>query len=266
METFGKARPRARQTSATVTRVGRLALLLGAFSLLLLGAAPSTLLAGAPAPGVSTTASTSSITTVTSPSVVAVSGHGWGHGLGLAQWGAYGYAKHGWSAAQILGHYYTGTTLERRATPLVRVLLLDGVAGVTLASAVPWTVSDARGRRAKLKAGALELASDLAVPKSRKKLRPPLSFEAGAEPITVDGKPYRGRVVLTAAAGGLLVVNALKLEPYVKGVVGYEMPHDWPAAALQAQAVAARTYALAALTRDVTVQAYDVYADTRDQV
>ena len=42
------------------------------------------------------------------------SGHGWGHGVGMSQYGAYGYAQHGWTAQQILAHYYPGTTAARR--------------------------------------------------------------------------------------------------------------------------------------------------------
>ena len=37
-----------------------------------------------------------------------ITGHGWGHGVGMSQWGAYGYAKHGWEYKAILKHYYTG--------------------------------------------------------------------------------------------------------------------------------------------------------------
>src|SRR6267378_3876144 len=37
-------------------------------------------------------------------------GHGWGHGVGMSQYGAFGYAQHGWTAPQILAHYYPGTT------------------------------------------------------------------------------------------------------------------------------------------------------------
>src|SRR3954453_2569422 len=40
-----------------------------------------------------------------------IRGAGFGHGVGMSQYGAMGYATHGWTAAQILGHYYTGTSL-----------------------------------------------------------------------------------------------------------------------------------------------------------
>jgi hypothetical protein len=98
METFGKAFPRPGDASATVIRVGRLALLACAAALLFGGAATAALLA----PGSDAAATTTSATTTTpsapppasavstAPSVLAFTGHGWGHGIGLAQWGAYG--------------------------------------------------------------------------------------------------------------------------------------------------------------------------------
>ena len=64
----------------------------------------------------------------------------------------------------------------------------------------------------------------------------------------------------------LQVVNAVGLESYVEGVVGEEMPNYWPQAALEAQAVAARTYALAQLSSVVTASPFDLYDDTRSQV
>src|SRR3954466_4701342 len=52
-----------------------------------------------------------------------VVGHGWGHGVGLAQYGAYGYALHGWSFDEIVGHYFPDTTLGDTQKKSVRVLL-----------------------------------------------------------------------------------------------------------------------------------------------
>ncbi len=49
----------------------------------------------------------------TDPTFV-VSGHGWGHGIGMSQYGAYGYALHGADYTEILAHYYPGTTLGAR--------------------------------------------------------------------------------------------------------------------------------------------------------
>ena len=53
-------------------------------------------------------------------------GHGWGHGVGMSQYGAYGYAQHGWTYPKILAHYYPGTTLGTTPTTAIRVLLADG--------------------------------------------------------------------------------------------------------------------------------------------
>src|SRR5262245_30644913 len=58
--------------------------------------------------------------------VLFVVGHGWGHGVGLAQYGAYGYALHGWSYDRIVEHYFPGTTLDQADRHNVRVLLQAG--------------------------------------------------------------------------------------------------------------------------------------------
>ena len=57
-----------------------------------------------------------------------VTGKGWGHGVGMSQWGAYGYAQHGWSWKRILAHYYPGTQVAPAPVSRVRVLLGDGAA------------------------------------------------------------------------------------------------------------------------------------------
>jgi stage II sporulation protein D len=248
----------------------------------LAGAASATLLGGtAPSPGADTTSSATSASTTgasptvpapvppitgggTAPVTILISGHGWGHGMGMAQWGTLGFARNGWSYERILGHYYRGTTLEQRGNPTVRVLLLEGRKRVVLASEDPWSVSDARGAKLKLEPGSLILRPGLAV--EGRKLVSPLTFDPGAAPLSVAGKPYRGRFVVHSSEGKLQVVNALRLESYVKGVVPYEVPSDWPAAALQAQAVAARTYALERLGAVGPGRDYDVYADVRSQV
>jgi stage II sporulation protein D len=79
----------------------------------------------------------------------------------------------------------------------------------------------------------------------------------------VDGRAYRGLIVLRRKAKSLSVVNSLALDDYVRGVVAGEMPYRWSLAALEAQAVASRSYALA--TRKPT-KIFDLYADTRSQV
>jgi hypothetical protein len=71
----------------------------------------------------------------------------------------------------------------------------------------------------------------------------------GPGALLVNGRPYGGRLRLIREAGDLVVVNHLPLESYVASVVGAEMPSGWQAEALRAQAVAARSYALAHMAR-----------------
>ncbi len=82
---------------------------------------------------------------------------------------------------------------------------------------------------------------------------------AGDWPVSVAGKRYRGRLRLRLGTGGILVVNELNLEAYLRGVVPAEMgPHSFPELeALKAQAVAARTYAVAHLG-DHADEGYDL--------
>jgi stage II sporulation protein D len=114
-----------------------------------------------------------------------IEGAGDGHGVGMSQWGAAGYAQHGWSYQSILSHYYSDTSLgEVSPKRIVKVL--------------------------------------------------------------IGGK-----------------VKKVPIEAYVRGVVAAEMPASWPKAALEAQAVASRTFAI---TDDAGGSRFDVYSDTRSQV
>ncbi len=63
--------------------------------------------------------------------------------------------------------------------------------------------------------------------------------------VEIAGKPYRGGVLLRVQGGGVQGVNVVGIEDYLRGVVPAEMPASWPAAALAAQAVIARTYVAA---------------------
>ena len=74
-------------------------------------------------------------------------------------------------------------------------------------------------------------------------------LQAPGGTLLVNGQPYGGRLRLIQQADGVLVVNHLPLETYVASVVGAEMPSSWAMEALRAQAVAARSYALAHMAR-----------------
>lgn len=71
----------------------------------------------------------------------------------------------------------------------------------------------------------------------------------GADPLRADGRAYAGRFRVLRATDGIQVVNHLPLESYISSVVGGEMPSTWGMEALRAQAVAARSYAMAHMAR-----------------
>jgi stage II sporulation protein D len=195
-----------------------------------------------------------------------VSGHGWGHGIGLAQYGAYGYALHGWTYDKIVAHYYPGTTLGQSDLRRVRVLLAGGAKRAVISSQSQFMVRDAKGKKHKLLAGAQALGPGmkvrLATGNKLKALPGPLMFSAGSGPLSFGGRSYRGALRVKRVGSSLQVVNVVGLESYLWGVVPSEMPQRWPAEALAAQAVVARTYALAHLHKGD----FDLYSDTRSQV
>ena len=111
---------------------------------------------------------------------------------------------------------------------------------------------------------------DAASGRTRARLRAPVTVTGGtttvlhgaAENGRSDGT-YRSRMVLERDGGAVLAVNHVSLEHYLYGVVPVEMPASWPAEALKAQAVVARSYAL---TSRRPGEPYDVFADVRSQV
>jgi len=83
--------------------------------------------------------------------------------------------------------------------------------------------------------------------------------------VTFGGKRYRGELSVASSDSGRLVVNTLSMNDYLRGVVPLEIGNRTPAefAAVQAQAVAARTYAYKNLH---PARAFDMYATVQDQV
>jgi SpoIID/LytB domain protein len=198
--------------------------------------------------------------------VFVVSGRGYGHGVGMSQYGAYGQALAGRTYAQILAHYYTGTQIGRAGRKELRVLLAEGRPAVTVSSAVPYTAVDASGLVYKLPKGTLTLRSDLSLPSDAGPVAAiqPLVLRPGKKaPLSLDGKQYRGKLELVPQGGFVRVVNVVALESYLQGVVAGEVPFSWPAEALKAQAVAARSYAIASLLKG---RPFDLYSDVRSQV
>ena len=190
-----------------------------------------------------------------------IKGRGFGHGVGMSQYGAYGYAKHGRGYRDILAHYYRHTRIGE-VSGHIRVLLASGVGSVGFRGA-----RAACGKRLHEDRGyAFADAGSkvvLRTARGRKVASCGRSGTAtGGGGIHVDGKgTYRGQLV-AKESGGLLVVNKVGLDDYARGVIANEMSSSWPKDALRAQAVATRSYALSAGGG----HGFDVYDDTRSQV
>jgi len=215
------------------------------------------------------------------PATFSVAGAGWGHGVGLSQYGAFGMAKEGHSAKEIIEHYFTGvqavaypdtrelrvnighrlTSVRIRGVALGRgggamVMRLDARAGV----AIPVGTNvrfKASGKRVRvtLKAGSAKAHSLGTAKIARLNWAGTRSNGgAGITPSAVVigkngadyrwGSPYRyGSVDVGNVGGKLELVNSVRIhDEYLFGIA--EVPASWPNAALQAQAIAARSYAL----------------------
>jgi stage II sporulation protein D len=201
-------------------------------------------------------------TAAASAKVWIVNGAGFGHGVGMSQYGAYGYAKHGFKYDQILTHYYTDTTIGATADKSVRVLLRDSVGSVAFqggSSACGTGIKPAATYVAKRKGAGVVLRSK----KGRVVARCGAVMTAtGAPAIVVAGKgTYRGSLEVRGSSSGLDAINVLDIEDYVRGVVARESPSSWPIEALKAQAVAARSYVLSSSGHGT----FDVFDDTRSQ-
>ena len=174
------------------------------------------------------------------PTDLTIIGHGMGHGRGMGQYGAEGYALSGYSYQQILSLYYGGTTLATTSLADITVHLneLDGASSVAVSAPTGSSLvvnGKAAGTSASLTPGQRVTATN-------------------GQDVIVAGKwsngssrEFAGEIVFTAASGSTAaqVDNVVPLEDYVEGVVPRESPASWRLAALEAQAVAARSYAIA---------------------
>ena len=203
-----------------------------------------------------------------------IRGAGFGHGVGMSQYGAMGYASNGWDYKRILAHYYTGTELgvlngERE----VRVLLqstggsasfsgASRAAGRTLSPGKTYVVRGRAGGQVQLLTRRGRPLATVAAP-LRATGPAPLTLRGPAGNGRTNGT-YRGALEFRAGTfGGINAINAVRVDDYVQGVVPLESPSSWPIEALKAQAVAARTYAL---TTSKGGAGFDHYPDTRSQV
>jgi stage II sporulation protein D len=185
-------------------------------------------------------------------------GHGFGHGVGMSQYGAQGFAQHGWDYRRILGHYYRGTTIGSAPTRTVRVLLFSS-GGSPIVSHVSRAgsrkLNPSRAYRARTRGAGIVLTGGGRTIRFGGPVR--LSGPHGYT--FIGARAYRGKMELRP---GVTAINVLPLDAYVQGVIPGEMPPTWLPDALKVQAVAARSYALAT---DAGGPLFDQYADTRSQ-
>lgn len=213
------------------------------------------------------------------PGSFVFAGGGYGHGVGMSQWGAKGRADAGQDVGSILAAYYPGATLsatnpggpriklgDTPNTQLTQtgVLTIATVGGSAVTSSAPNEALSvwADGNRVVARGGdggpvvvIAEAGQSAAV-----------TFSQGA-PVSIAafGRGYSwGRIVLRAVSAGTLevVLDSLSMQQYLAGVA--EVPSSWPPAALQAQAIASRTYASYRLVHPQSSR-FDMYASTVDQ-
>jgi stage II sporulation protein D len=189
----------------------------------------------------------------------------------MSQTGAEGLALHGYGARAILAHYYTGTAVGRMpAEGGISVLLQSGLRSVVfsgathaghrpLAGARTYIAREAGNGEIALESERGRLLSYLPAPLAITSAVP-IRFDGAASSGVIDGR-YRGSLEVVASGSRLDVINHLGLEAYRRGVVPAESPSWWPAAELQAQAIAARGYAIASPPQN----GFDLYGDTRSQ-
>lgn len=202
-------------------------------------------------------------------------GRGWGHGRGMGQYGALGYAvDHGWTAEQILRHYYGGTTLSGNAGNPTVAIEITRQTGAEMAVqgrslAVNGTAVGAAVGAVKLVRTASNTLQSYTATSCSGTWTIGAVYPSGATVTTTaavatdrstllrlcgsgEDRAYRGSLQSTVAGGVQYTVNRVALDSYLRSVVPHEMPAGWASLgggrglqALSAQTVAARSYVLA---------------------
>lgn len=212
-------------------------------------------------------------------------GYGYGHGIGMCQWGAKGRADASQTYQQILTHYYQGTTVtsnygipstvrvrlfgssnlskvyvEGESSSVFDFVKTDGTYAYKGATG-KWSVVPTTGSLLKLVKPDGTVAAD--------KLAGPIIITDASNTLKVYNASgsryhsYKGSIyVYPVDSSHLYLVNTVGFEPdYVNGLG--EVPSSWPYQALYAQAVAARTYAVKFMKPQNT---FDLYDSVQSQV
>lgn len=214
------------------------------------------------------------VSSASATSLFVITGRGWGHAVGMSQWGAYGLALQGKTYAQILDHYYRDTTLDTRSpSTRVNVLLADGRSSLAVGSASSFQVSD--GTRTRTHAAGYPVSvtktstGRIKVQGIRATFASPATFSSSS-PLHLGSTRYRGVLKVSVVGGALRAVNRVGIDSYVRGVVTREALAWWgdvgAQEAINSQAVTARSYALYTVAHGGGKCAGSLCPDTRDQV
>lgn len=196
------------------------------------------------------------------PSVV-FTGHGFGHGRGMSQWGAYGAADAGLTWQQILEFYYPGAARTTAPNSGIRVWVSRDDDGITQVPPQPGlrVVVGRTGRTLPVSTNHRAwraLASGTSVTLQYRDAsgawrRFPIP-RGDAAVFVVPGRvgvtmptgrteQFTGSIIARNSGGTMKTIVSTTMETYLRGVVPNEMPASWHPNAVAAQAVAARTYA-----------------------
>jgi stage II sporulation protein D len=197
----------------------------------------------------------------------------------MSQWGARGAALAGWDAPRILRYYYRGTEISSTPDGAIRVLLAGRRRQIRIESDTDWQAVDeavqpeagyalTAGSAYTVRAtpAGTELADETGAVRARFSGAFRVQTVAPAGTVRLGAARYRGALRIIRSGSRLDVVNVVELEQYLYGVVPREMPAKWgdeAPASLEAQAIAARTYAVAGYKPQA---AWDHTADQRSQV
>jgi SpoIID/LytB domain protein len=223
-----------------------------------------------------------------------LSGAGFGHGIGMSQYGAYGAAVKGLTWPNILAFYYPGTARSTRSTTELIQVWLEGDQDrdLRVRPSAGLRVGDDLGATYTLPVGSRYRAwravrsvreifklqylssSGSWVTKSHPLSASPRRtwrFTNTAKLVEVrltDGssRELRGSVAVFFYGSGTRTVNRVRVETYLRSVVPSEMPTSWPTQAVRAQAVAARTYAFRALAGPAPDPRWDICDSVNCQV
>jgi len=239
---------------------------------------------------------TSVVETYTRPSGTSfsLSGRGFGHGRGMSQYGAYGAALSGLTRDQILAFYYPGTTRSTAiGNPTVRVNLTAlGSSSTQLVTSPNLVITDgsrtgslfAENSDGSLRERWRVVADGTGLTlqwlqsgtwrstSSWKSVTTPLSFSdtklGKVRVMMPDGtqRDYRRTVRSVRSGTGVMTLSVVPMNYYLQSVVPSEMPPSWSPAALETQAVAARTYAAYEMAHRASGSSYDLCDSTACQV